>query len=105
MILRAKNKELFQHSGLTEIQRRNQAINSNESESEQIILKSSPRRIVCELTNACNLSCIMCGRNAVEFRPTKFQLEWVAKVVSAFLTFGRDYLNGVGRTHYPSGIY
>ncbi|MDE2522377.1 MAG: radical SAM protein [Methanocorpusculum sp.] len=40
--------------------------------------------MVCELTNACNLSCIMCGRNAAEFHPTRFKLEWLQKLSPLF---------------------
>lgn len=44
-------------------------------------LKSAPRRLVLELTNACNLNCIMCGRNAANFAKTFFKLEWLEKFV------------------------
>lgn len=38
-------------------------------------MESKPRRIVLELTNACNLNCIMCGRNAAEFKPIYFDMD------------------------------
>ena len=40
-------------------------------------MRSLPRRLVLELTNACNLNCMMCGRNAAQFTPTMFQMEWL----------------------------
>ena len=44
---------------------------------QNTILKSAPRRLVLELTNRCNLNCVMCGRNAADFQPTQFQMEWL----------------------------
>ena len=39
-----------------------------------------PRRLVFELTNLCNLNCVMCGRNAADFKPTLFDMEWFYKL-------------------------
>lgn len=75
MIIRAKRKELFQGRELTEIQQRNSELNLKEIEEKKTILTSYPRRLVFELTNACNLNCIMCGRNAADFRPTIFDMD------------------------------
>ena len=80
MIIRAKNKELFHYNNLTEKQIENQKQNTLEADTGAAILTSYPRRIVCELTNACNLSCIMCGRNAWDFHLTQFKLEWLQKI-------------------------
>ena len=77
MILRAKTKNLFQGKPLTEKQQKNTDLNLKELENSKTVLESKPRRLVFELTNVCNLNCIMCGRNAVEFKPTVFQLEWL----------------------------
>lgn len=44
---------------------------------QNTILQSAPRRLVLELTNRCNLNCVMCGRNAADFQPTQFQMEWL----------------------------
>ena len=46
-----------------------------ELEAGKTILESYPRRLVFELTNACNLNCIMCGRNAADFKPTVFDMD------------------------------
>ena len=64
MILRAKTKNLFSGKELTEKQQNNSNKNMEELEVGKTILESYPRRLVFELTNACNLNCIMCGRNA-----------------------------------------
>lgn len=75
MILRAKTKTLFSGKKLTEKQQANTNLNMKELEEGKTVLKSYPRRLVFELTNACNLNCIMCGRNAADFKPTMFDME------------------------------
>lgn len=77
MIIRAKTKELFQGRPLMEQQQRNSSLNLEEIRAGAVVLKSLPRRLVLELTNACNLNCMMCGRNAADFRPTVFQMDWL----------------------------
>lgn len=75
MILRAKTKTLFSGRELTEKQSANSNLNVAELESGKTALESCPRRLVFELTNACNLNCIMCGRNAADFKPTVFDMD------------------------------
>ena len=75
MILRAKTKTLFNGKELTNRQRENTDLNIRELENGKTILKSYPRRLVFELTNACNLDCVMCGRNAADFKPTMFDMD------------------------------
>ncbi len=75
MILRAKTKTLFSGKELTGEQKANSQLNMAELEMGKTILNSYPRRLVFELTNACNLNCIMCGRNAANFKPTVFDME------------------------------
>lgn len=75
MILRAKTKTLFSGKELTEQQKRNTELNVKELEAGATVLQSYPRRLVLELTNACNLNCIMCGRNAADFKPTVFDMD------------------------------
>jgi len=29
------------------------------------------------MTNACNIHCVMCGRNAADFKPTIFDIDWL----------------------------
>ncbi len=66
--IRAKTKELFDyHACLTDLQEKNSALNSMEMENETTVLQSCPKRLVFELTNACNLRCKMCGRNDADF--------------------------------------
>lgn len=75
MILRAKTKTLFSGKDLTKQQQKNSDLNIEELEAGKTILESYPRRLVFELTNACNLNCVMCGRNAAEFKPTVFDMD------------------------------
>ena len=75
MVLRAKTKMLFSGKELTEQQQKNTDLNIKELENGETILKSYPRRLVFELTNACNLNCVMCGRNAADFKPTVFDMD------------------------------
>ncbi len=75
MIIRAKTKTLFSGKKLTQRQQANTDINIAELEQGKQILQSYPRRLVFELTNACNLNCVMCGRNAADFKPTRFDME------------------------------
>lgn len=74
MILRAKTKTLFSGKELTQKQQINTDLNIAELEEGKEILESYPRRLVLELTNACNLNCVMCGRNAADFKPTVFDM-------------------------------
>lgn len=82
MILRAKTKMLFDQFSLTERQQNNTDLNLAEIEDGKTFLQSFPRRLVLELTNACNLHCMMCGRSTVKFEPTFFQLNWLKKFES-----------------------
>ncbi len=77
MILRAKTKYLFEGRALTSCQQANSQLNLAEIQAGASVLHSLPRRLVLELTNACNLNCIMCGRNAAKFKPTRFQMDWL----------------------------
>lgn len=77
MIIRAKTKYLFQGRPLSPLQQQNSDLNLKELQEGCTVLKSLPRRLVLELTNACNLNCVMCGRNAAQFKPTVFQMDWL----------------------------
>ncbi|HJJ41792.1 MAG TPA: radical SAM protein [Methanocorpusculum sp.] len=96
MVLRAKNKELFHYDDLTDEQIRNSEKNICETDENKTVLMSKPRRIVLELTNACNLSCIMCGRNAWDFHLTRFKLEYLEKIKSLLRTAEEVTLMGWG---------
>lgn len=74
-VLRAKTIDLFKHGSLTDTQKKNSALNLEEIKQGAAILKSYPRRLVLELTNSCNLDCIMCGRSNERFTPTFFDLK------------------------------
>lgn len=83
MILRAKTKELLQTRPLNDKQKRNSELNMDELEQGKIKLDSYPRRILLELTNACNLRCKMCGRSAINFTINSFDLSYLDKLKDA----------------------
>jgi radical SAM protein with 4Fe4S-binding SPASM domain len=76
-ILRAKTKDLFRYNDYTEKQRKNSALNLREIEDGRIELVSYPRRLVLEITNACNLKCIMCGRDKSAFQNIFLDLSYL----------------------------
>jgi MoaA/NifB/PqqE/SkfB family radical SAM enzyme len=96
MIIRAKTKTLFEGKPLTDRQRGNTVKNIGEMESGALIVNSLPRRIVLELTNACNLNCMMCGRHAADFRPTRLDMSWFRALEPLFDTIEEVTLMGWG---------
>lgn len=82
MIKRARTKDLFQYDGLTRLQEENNELNAEEMNNASLQLESYPRRFVLELTNACNLKCIMCGRDDEEFAQTYFDINSLDKVAN-----------------------
>lgn len=95
MIERAKHKDLFV-SSLTEKQKRNSDVNRTETANGALSLDSKPRRLVLELSNTCNINCIMCGRTGQQFQPSHFQLEWLKTLESAFYDSEEVVLHGWG---------
>lgn len=83
MLERAKVNNLIQTRELDEDKTNNTKLNQQEISNRDTALKSYPQRLVFELTNACNLNCLMCGRNAAEFKPTRFDINWTRKFDSA----------------------
>jgi MoaA/NifB/PqqE/SkfB family radical SAM enzyme len=76
-ILRAKTNDLKDFgTELTHERRDNSLLNGKEAESQTPIPRSFPRRLVFELTNACNLRCRTCARNVVDFKATVFDPGW-----------------------------
>lgn len=80
MVLRAKTTDLLQTRELTEKQKQNTLINKKEMQENKLILESYPQRLVLELTNACNLHCIMCGRDDINFTLTTFDINYLKKL-------------------------
>ena len=78
MVLRAKTTGLLQVGNLTEKQKNNTLLNQKEMLEGKTVLQSKPQRLVLELTNACNLRCIMCGRDEAEFSLTVFDTNILA---------------------------
>jgi len=74
MLLRSKTTGLLQVRPLTEKQNQNTKLNQEEMFKGKTVLKSKPQRIVLELTNACNLNCIMCGRDEANFSLATFDI-------------------------------
>jgi len=105
MILRAKTKWLFEGKPLTQKQEENSQLNISEIENSLTVLKSLPRRLVFELTNTCNLNCVMCGRNAADFKPTIFNMDWFNYFVPLLNTVEEVTLMGWGEpTIHPNFI-
>ena len=76
-----------------------------EIENNATILKSLPRRLVFELTNTCNLKCVMCGRNVTDFNPTMLKMEWFDYFVPFFNTVEEVTLMGWGEpTIHPNFV-
>lgn len=84
MLLRSKTIDLLQTRELTKEQKINSELNLEETKNGSKILRSFPRRIVFELTNACNLRCIMCGRSEASFKETFLSLEDLKGFSKAF---------------------
>ena len=76
-IVRAKTMDLKDIGNLTDKQKQNSRLNKEEALTNRCILKSVPQRVVLEMTSACNIRCKMCGRSAVNFKPTFFKKEWL----------------------------
>lgn len=76
-IIRAKTIDLKQMEPLTEAREQNSFLNRKEALENKTELISYPQRIVLEMTSACNIHCKMCGRNAVNFKPTFFNKNWL----------------------------
>ncbi|MFP3041954.1 radical SAM protein [Treponema primitia] len=79
MILRAKTDALIKTRELSVKRRENTVKNTGEMKAGKIVLESRPQRLVFEMTNACNLNCVMCGRNAKEFTAAHFDIGWLEK--------------------------
>lgn len=76
-VIRAKTLDIKEMKPFTEVQLKNSELNQKEAINGEIFLKSYPRRIVCEMTSACNIRCKMCGRNAADFKATIFNPDWL----------------------------
>lgn len=100
MIIRAKTKTLFQGKKLTEKQQANSDLNIKEIDEGREILESYPRRLVFELTNACNLNCVMCGRNAADFKLTSFDMDVFRSFEPLMDTIEEVTLMGWGGTYH-----
>ena len=80
-ILRAKTENLLQVKELTTAQEANTKLNISEMHEKKYKLASKPQRLVLELTNACNLRCIMCGRDEANFSLTTFNMDYLKSLI------------------------
>jgi len=94
-LLRSKILDLFNGKDLTEKQKINSALNGI------TVLRSYPRRIVLELTNVCNLKCIMCGRNYANFKPTYFDVSFLDSMADVLQHCEEVTLFGWGEPTMP----
>lgn len=105
MVIRAKRESLFKGRPLTPQQQNNTNLNLQEMKKGKTVLQSLPRRLVLELTNACNLNCVMCGRNATQFTPTVFKMDWLRYFESMLDTIEEVTLMGWGEpTIHPEFV-
>ncbi|MBF0614680.1 MAG: radical SAM protein [Magnetococcales bacterium] len=93
-VKRAKTEGLFEYATLTDRQQKNAALNREEQRQTALTLRSVPQRLVFELTNACNLDCIMCGRDG--FKQTFFDIRMLDKFVEILPEVGEVTLFGWG---------
>jgi radical SAM protein with 4Fe4S-binding SPASM domain len=95
MIKRVDTTHLFK-STLTNQQNENSLKNIEEGNQGVQEMSSYPRRIVVELTNRCNLNCIMCGRTGRHFEKFNFDREWFKVLEPAFVHTEEIVLHGWG---------
>lgn len=76
-IIRAKRSGIKAVAEFSDKQLHNIELNDKEAKEGKIQLESFPKRIVCEMTSACNIHCKMCGREATDFKPTIFDYDWL----------------------------
>jgi MoaA/NifB/PqqE/SkfB family radical SAM enzyme len=65
-------------------------------EKQSTICPTVPRRIVFELTNDCNLSCRVCGRNSVHFEPRYLPFEHFKLLTAALAPHGLEEVTLMG---------
>lgn len=102
-VIRAKTTNLIATRPLNMKRQANSELNIQEMKNGTVLLKSRPRRLVFELTSSCNLNCIMCGRNAAEFKPSFFDINWFNKFEGIFDEIEEVTLMGWGEpTIHPN---
>lgn len=75
--VRARTIDIKPMMDFSETQLNNLKLNDEEASSGKIMLESYPKRVVCEMTSACNIHCKMCGREATNFKATVFNKDWL----------------------------
>ncbi|MBF0266080.1 MAG: radical SAM protein [Gammaproteobacteria bacterium] len=101
-VVRAKRLDLFSYQDLNEQQIENSEKNNKEIKNKANKLNSYPKRLVLELTNACNLKCVMCGRDESEFNQTFFDINLLKKFEEILASIEEVTLFGWGEpTMHP----
>lgn len=90
-----KTEKLFK-TPLSDSQQENTELNLQERTEGRTVLKSFPRRIVFELTNKCNFNCIMCGREAADFRTFDLPMQVIKSAEHFFSRTEEVTLHGWG---------
>lgn len=98
-----KTEKLFK-TPLSERQSKNSELNHIECNEGKTLLESFPRRIVFELTNKCNFQCIMCGREAVDFKTRDMPLSIVRACAPLFPYAEEVTLHGWGEGTLHPGL-
>ena len=76
-VIRAKTIDIKNMHAFTAEQMTNMQLNDEEALAGKTVLKSYPKRVICEMTSACNIHCKMCGREATNFKATIFDMDWL----------------------------
>lgn len=84
LLKRTKTIYLYEYNNLTKKQSINSELNIDEINKMAYYLKSYPRRIVLELTNSCNMECIMCGRLSKKITESKLTINSLSKLEKFF---------------------
>lgn len=96
-LLRYKTTDLFSKGrAIDPVRSANSRLNAEEAQRGELYPKSFPRRLVLELTNDCNLNCVMCGRHDADFRKTYFKMDWFHRLESLLCVVEEVTLMGWG---------
>ena len=76
-VIHAKTHDIKTLYDFSNEQMDNIKLNDKEAFGGITHLKSYPKRVVCEMTSACNIHCKMCGREATDFKGTFFDKQWL----------------------------
>jgi radical SAM protein with 4Fe4S-binding SPASM domain len=90
-----KTEKLFR-TPLNDVRQKNSELNHLECQAGKAVSKSYPRRVVFELTNRCNYRCIMCGREAADFKTYELPLHTIKQLEDCYPHVEEVTLHGWG---------